>query len=413
MAASRPPEKGLAIWCAVYLLSLPFQAVWELPYVGSKVQPPELVFLAGIPLLYRQLPAPLEWGRAEKALLLLPVVMLGSVLAHPGLSGLFELLGLVYLYGVLLLFRALVQSPSWPEGAFTVFSCSLIVISVASFISATAGFDPEGFLSEWKWLPFLGQLPRISGTAPSSNLWASLLAFAGYYHWVYLRRKGGNPKLYFLLAGLGVSYLFTFSKSVFTAAGMLMLWDSKHWKYKKLIQACGFALILAGVTLTHWLPVSGAGRPENISYLPASDCMQFEKLHLCPTTYLLLKRKAVEAVTEHFWFGVGGGGFQQWLKQEKTAGRYPAETPAYDPHSTYFGITAETGVPGLLALLFAAYSVFGLKQPHQWLPQAAGLYIAYIGLEALSMDILNFRALWISLGVFIGLQTAHEKGDIT
>ncbi len=409
MAAGRPAQKSLAIWGAAYLLSLPFQAVWDLPYVGSKVQPPELVFLAGLLILFRQLWKTVELHRVEKALLLLPVAMLVSFVANPGLSPLLEALGLVYLYGVFLLFRALARCSEWLEPAFTALSCCLIGLSVASFIIAIAGADPEGFWSEWKWLPFLGYLPRISGTAPSSNLWASLLSFAGYFHWVHLRREKGGSWRYLLLAGLSLSYILTLSKSVLFATGVLMLWGTKSGKYKKAVRACGGIAIVVGVTLTHVLPVPSENRPEAISYLPASDCLTFNGLSFCPTTYFLLKQKAVEAIPKHFWFGMGGGNFQKWLEQEQEAGRYPSEMPAYDPHSTYFGLTAEAGLVGLLALAYLIFTLLALKPPKNWLSMSAGLYIALIAIEALSMDVLNFRALWVSLGIFVGVQTLYEK----
>jgi O-antigen ligase len=130
-----------------------------------------------------------------------------------------------------------------------------------------------------------------------------------------------------------------------------------------------------------------------------------ENLLFLETSYLQLKKMQWRATRENPVSGLGPGNFNAFLKQAKDQGEYPAHLADYDPHSSLGGTLAEMGILGLLALLCWAFVIFRMirrllkKKQDPVFFSAVACYLLFIGVETLTTDVLNFRHLWVCLGV--------------
>lgn len=410
MAANGYTKKVIGWWFFAYLLSLPFLDAWRLPLVIGKVQAAELVFLIGLIIIGKQFIIDWKPNALDTALALVPGALFVALIINPALTAILEVIGLIYLLGVYRLSFLVGQYYSSDQiGRWLVpYSWILVVISGLSFILCISGYDSKGYLSEWKWIPFLDYMPRISGAAASNNLWASLIAFSGFVHWVSFRKRLRSSNLKYLLLALAISYIFTLSKSAVLVLGALLLWEGLQRPTFQFLYPSGIGLFAVFVIVTHFIIVPKQIDNEKISYLPPGKCVEIGNVKLCPTTYSLLKFKSVQAVLESNGLGVGGGRFHKWLEQQQEEGNYPASVPAYDPHSTYFGIAAEAGVLGLLALIFMIFSLsvkINESSATDIVSVGLSLYILTVALDAIAMDVLNFRMLWVAIGLWAGINT--------
>lgn len=127
---------------------------------------------------------------------------------------------------------------------------------------------------------------------------------------------------------------------------------------------------------------------------------------IVPTPYLSLKKASLYTGIEYFPMGIGAGQARLNLVNLKKLKIYPKSFLAYDPHSTYFGAFAEIGVLGLLSILFLAYALLqSLRQLKKEvsIPYSLTLTLQAICLmiviEAIYVDIMNFRHYWVLIAI--------------
>jgi hypothetical protein len=124
-------------------------------------------------------------------------------------------------------------------------------------------------------------------------------------------------------------------------------------------------------------------------------------------SYGLLKQIAWEAWRAHPWVGNGLDQFPSAVATAFQEGRIHYSTA--DPHSTWLGALAETGLIGLLGLagfwVVLLQSARALKRRDagahdQW--QLGALHAGLVGLlvNSLHVDIMHFRFLWVGAALF-------------
>jgi len=136
------------------------------------------------------------------------------------------------------------------------------------------------------------------------------------------------------------------------------------------------------------------------------------------TSYLALKRAGLSVGSKHVLLGVGPGEFNKYLPEEKKLGVYPEHLPDYDPHSTWVGAFAETGILGLLGLIVLTISggLFCMRRSTSaiWassdLMLPVGVSILLLLIASVSLDIMNFRYLWAPFGLLVGVLASKEHG---
>lgn len=131
---------------------------------------------------------------------------------------------------------------------------------------------------------------------------------------------------------------------------------------------------------------------------------------------------ALQMAAEHPFIGSGSGNYNLRLR-----GRYlndPKADPGFapfsanDPHSTYLGLLAETGVFGLLSffgiiITLIAALVNNIRRPYPGQPKELPLFIiaGLIGIlfQALTMDIQNLRHLWVIFALGFALSRKNSN----
>lgn len=433
----RNPVGGLL--AAGFVLSLSLTKLLILPGLGQKAQLPELFFLlllfwTGLSLrrlpaadLYRRLPLDLP-------VFLLIVAYALPALLRPTTGALLEWCGRIYLAAIYvwvsrLAWKALDGEELFPIalrglGLFT----GLTVLLSAIWILFSPGSAPE--LSEPKYVPGLGYLHRIEAFTMGPNQLADIL---GLCLLVELSRRfegvAGGKWSFRLLILLIIALLSTFSKSILLyLSGAGLLWSlyspSSPLAPRRLALAfAGNLLVIGFLFFSHLLPVPASrldsSRLRQQNYTTGRPVLTAGGITFIESTYIELKRQALRAGVVFFPLGAGGGGFQAFLANQQKAGRYPARLPLYDPHSSYFGALAEAGLLGLVATcwLFWAAIGQGIRVAERgggavgYLEKALLVYVIILAIQACCTDVMNFRHLWLALGLLggMGLEKARYR----
>jgi O-antigen ligase len=139
------------------------------------------------------------------------------------------------------------------------------------------------------------------------------------------------------------------------------------------------------------------------------------------TNYATNKIAAVRAGLEEVPFGTGPGNFNDYVGSLKPIGLYPDYFINFDPHCTYTGAFGELGFPGLFALLWVIIAIsralFKTSSPgnQQTLLLHLGLSgcFLFIAMDAMILDTLHFRYIWILLGILaylVEMKKQEEQG---
>lgn len=403
----------------LYAASLPFVRIWYWPPpLQAKVQPTELIFLLLLPgalSYYRRR----DWQSALPTSLWLA---LGAYLLANGLAALgagqpgavLEAMGRVYLVVVFLLVVLSIRDrgEDWCERLLRAWTAGAVLmagISVAAYVLALAGWS-TALVQTYINYPYFGTLLRATGFTGGPGMLILVLFLPTLWTWRRWREKGSYlPTFLLLFTACGLSW----SKEMLLLLTGMVLADplTSAWsrRYK--------GLMLAGIALVSWLSTHLLllpNRPLADSYLAGTEYTAGRVLatmgswQLVETTYLTLKQAALTVAGAHPWWGVGPGQFNAALEQLQTIGDYPAGLPAYDPHSTWWGALAETGLVGLLTLGGIIYLL--IRFFNNYFPAAERsanidiilIYLVLMLIESVQKDMMNFRHLWFALALAAG-----------
>jgi hypothetical protein len=397
--------KGLDVFLIGYLISMPFISILDLPLLGRKFQLPEVVFLIGIVHVIINNKKIFHFKRVDWTLLSLPIVFGVSAIFYLQLTPLLEALGLVYLFFVYRLFFLSVNSQEQCfyllGSALNVLSVIMLLITFSVAILSYTGLLESEYLFERKWIPIVGWVIRISGFSPTPNMWLAILVFTISLQLGIWLEKGKTVLRKGLLYGLTVACILTLSKSLVTLLGIYLIFFSR----RSWVKFSGVGLILIYLFLCHWLVLPDDKTSDSVTYFISSKCQDWGGMKVCPTTYLRLKEVAIQAFIYSKGLGVGGGQFIDFVKMQQRTGQYSIEIPVYEPHSTYTGMLGEVGIPGVLVmggLLYYFFSILKNKNHIRGICLGAIAYIVFLIVEACVMDILNFRMLWVTIGLWAG-----------
>ncbi len=387
-----------------WILSLGFTHLLHSPFLGTKLQWTEILFVLLLFLYWFKYKRQARDLWKEKRLIW-PVVgylsvVLFSSLYHFSARPLLELAGLLYLAVSFLFIQELLfkkeTSGFLLQKTFIALGVLLAALNWLIFILLWMDVPGLMHLTEPKKIPYLGDVLRIQAFMPSANLLANLMACSLFLSLV-VKNKFNSL---FILSGIALTY----SKSLLIIVP-LAFWILAQRKASKRLQRAAALFFLISTILflffTHYLP-SKAGTIDSESYVSGEVVWENDYLQLNETTYLKLKELAFQAGSTHPLAGLGPGRFNEFLGSAKETGAYPARLPDYDPHSTIWGAFAELGIPGLLALGIFVFSIAHSfsKTSSDGSPRLLALNACLLlfAIEMINMDLLNFRHLWILLG---------------
>ena len=418
--------KAIRYLLLAYCFFVPFIRLFFFPVVSAKVQPTEIIFLVLFPLAVyfygrKLIPtSPMLLGAA--GLFLLSNLM--SAFSAGELNPVLEALGRGYLLTLAILVAHYIKCSNdrdhRAEQLVVAWSVGAILMAVITAIGYVAAMN--GILNRtvvvYENYPYFGTVLRAAGLTGGANslVYVCLLPMLYFYRRVRLGEKG----VVWLLLLFSVC-LATISKElvlVFLGFFLVDPWVLAKVKVLRLLAVIFTALVLWFGT--HFIVQQPTEITDNYLegtfYTSEKILWQNDNLQLLETSYSALKKAGISVGAKHPVFGVGPGQFNSYLPKEKELGNYPAHLPEYDPHSTWIGAFSETGLFGLLSLIFLTLILYRFTaskiSSERW---AANTYLLPVGVSILvvliasvSLDIVNFRFLWVPIGVLLGL-TASEQ----
>lgn len=418
----------MVLWAA-YLLALPFQRVWVLPWLGDKLQPPEIVFvgLAAVSA-WMWWHGQLQWrfavaDAAAAAWLAANLIALAWSSEPQGHDGLIETLGAAYVVSLYVVVRATATAQLLDRfGEWFAYSAAVAsVLGVAGSIASYVGLPNRlATVVALTPVPYVGDAARAQAFTAGPQMLASILLVA-IPLFVATRmearwRRRDAALVFVLVLGLGA----TVSKTALClAAALTVMWavaarmrlalaPVKGWQATSIWLV--FALVFAvgsHVMVVREATVPGLRGAQLVAGTALSSFRwRADTWVVMPTTYLFNKQASLEAITHSWPAGLGPAGQPAFTSRLRREGRFPITIGLVTPHSTYLGTVAELGVAGLAALLLillaGGLTIWRLvKDPahHRWEAAAfAGIGAAFL-IEAISTDLLNCRHYWFLFAV--------------
>lgn len=127
--------------------------------------------------------------------------------------------------------------------------------------------------------------------------------------------------------------------------------------------------------------------------------------------YGILKRIAWDAWQSHPWVGIGLGEFPYAVKRAVQEGRlHSYYAGGVDPHCTWLGTMAETGLIGLAGLLIFWGALVGgwvgarnlmSRAAENWRIRASYAGLIGVLVNSLYVDVMHFRFLWVGIALLL------------
>lgn len=416
----------------LYILSLGFQNLLDLPVVGHRLQIPEIVFaLIVIYSIFNYRHFLFRFDRIDYVILLyLALNLISSVWNESGLSSYLETLGRVYLFGVYFLFKTITSKwdisrlKRYVINNFTFLGIVSSLIAFVGWIIAMNINENNLLATSYENYPYFGTIYRIRGATPTPTMFAVLLSFSAFLLTASIIEKKSTRKrdLIFLSIILIASFL-TFSKTfllIVSGIGLIFLREKGLFKkYNFLEPILIFSISILFIASSHFLFFKSDSdwnkKLESTPFSTNEILFENDKIIVLESFYLFSKRCAIEISKINPILGVGPGNFNQSMyKLDKN--KFPAlkKLMGVDPHSVYFGTLAENGFLGLICLFFIFYFLL-VKLRNTNIGESNFIYALFmifvlLLIEGITTDIMNFRNLWVIMGVVAGIKIKREMG---
>ena len=401
----------------LYILSIGFHRLFEFPIFGDKVQLPEIIFiflfLFSLPSIINGLKNQL-FSRINLGIFLYVLAVSVSCIFNPKESGVWlELLGLVYLVLLYLTVFAILQKKpleSLPMINKWFIYGGLIagILGILGFILSSLGVVSSLAWSSARYYPYFGHIARAEGFAASANMLLSILSIPILYLiWKSSHRKTKHLEKVILLVLL-IAAVLTFSKMLLGLfICILILVYSRYTQWRKIIQLVSLLLFLVLIFGTHIIVLKQAVLEKEEfkkeAYIIGDPVWQDDSYAIFPTNYTINKSISIAAGLLRPFTGIGPGQQNQFVLDLKAQGKIPTSYGNYDPHSTFFGAFGELGFLGLSALLFLILTISKairkIFTDHRDISYLFISVFTFALIDAISLDIMNFRHYWVYLAL--------------
>lgn len=421
---------------SAYIISLSLLQIWDLPVFGTKIQPPEFIFLLLIGWLIinvRQLPKfDSKIDLLTPYLFMYTIVVVVSTLFSKYNDAFFELLTLFYL---LLMVQGVKYTlinfcdniPTFVFRNFKYLGVFAALIGIFGWGMSQNGFDTVLVRSGDTYYPYFGFIGRVQGFTQTPGMYISIVSISI----LLLCTKMGFEKIekwdFTALGLMLIAVVLTFSKSlILLIVGLLFLlrkWlvikgknIDLRFKYllslKSFLKPISILLVIFVYFATHFILISKENGQVPIEMSPyiqmENPILETENTSLYLCIYGHLKETAVAVGWQNQLIGVGYGQFMKTVPAMKKEGVYPAHFADADPHSTYFGAFAEMGWVGIYVVIAFFFNIMRqffyledsrIKKYSTLLTGLSACFLIII-LEGVFTDVLNFRHYWILFAVF-------------
>lgn len=295
-----------------------------------------------------------------------------------------------------------------------------LALTITTIVSGIA-FPAAG---EIMTLPYVGDVLRLRAFTASEAMLACVLAMAGPFAIV---RAGARTANWGITAALMITAAFlTFSHSI---AGVLVaaLLAARPWlqrratRWRLSVAAVVIGVLVFNFAATISIRSMGSGLRDQGAYHYGVETRRTTvagiDVEYTVISYFRLKEIAWRAFTSHPLAGVGLDRFHALTAAAYSEGLLPAHYQQIDPHSTLFGRLAETGLAGTVPLIALWIGIFITAREVMARAVDRGLALAlFAGLcgllvNTLNADVMNFRFLWVAVGLLRGLADVTPPGS--
>jgi O-antigen ligase len=269
-------------------------------------------------------------------------------------------------------------------------------------------------------LPYLGETLRVQALAATESMLACALAMSAPFVLLHPGIRSSWLRLNAAAMVLAVAAILTFSHSVagIAVATLITAW---HMMPTMALRRTATAIVIlivlaANFAATISIRSIGGGPRDDSNYEHGVDSGRTEiagvNVEYQTMSYLRLKQVAWDTFAARPLTGIGLDRFHSATEAAYQAGRLTEHYRATDPHSTIPGRLAEAGIIGAIAML-ALWCVAGIetmrlvahRSPPTWLATAAAAGLAGTLINSVNADVMNFRFLWVALGLVRGLSS--------
>ena len=270
-------------------------------------------------------------------------------------------------------------------------------LCIIVYVAVVLGNPDLGyFVSHFDVYPYLGSVYRLRGPGVSYSM-LYILLLPGMF--LALERAQMTGKWYGALV-ICLAGVLTIGKENLLLPLGILLWFA--WRFRSLVYrvlTLAAAGLIATVLLfgTHFILVSESENLSETAYSNGRSWFGDSPYSLLETNYTENKRAALIIAGRYPLLGVGPGNFGEHTALLVEEGRYPRNFGRFDPHSSWTGALAETGLVGLLALCFLAFVLWRIGPAATEAPLLTALLVCLL-VTSVFTDLMNFRGLWVLLG---------------
>ncbi|GEM_PF-7009781 len=412
-----------------YLVLLPWTLHSPFPHLPVKIIWADLFFL---PMICKD---GFDYWRARKlipvfsfdkaAFLFLGILLFNVLWMDPSLRSVLKYLGIMYTVAILIGLRMIIRKQEGLTAAFWIWFGLALLLSLTGIVAyciAQKQQLPNFFVvKDHAYLGggrFLWRLWSIGYTPSMLTAYLHI----GLLSALWLK-AGTVQKSHALLWRVSIviilsAILLTKSRLVLGALVSLVVWELFHFKEfrtprKIFIAALSLFTLLFSIVVmgSLWYKIT----PVSVLFQQSQMNIQWNQE---PSHYQFRNRLALALLIEHPLMGIGLGKYQTYSQtcQELLARRFPdffnsmpkewLQSP-HDPHSTYQGWVAETGLVGGIGMLiflavFLRFLLQKIKERNSLAVRER--YVIFLAglagflVHGLSIDILTLRYFWFFLG---------------
>ena len=403
----------------LYISLFGLHGILVLPLIGDKAQLSDLLFPLMAVYFYKENKNRLREIIIPNGPLIAFVILLDlgliTALIHYNLNTLVESFARYYLFllGAMVFAHFYWKTYTFRfkffSSAFILAASSGAIIGLFGYLLLVLGYQTP-LVSYYGDFPLLGDIYRLRAFFATPNM---LILLCGIAILFLLNMKGFRFKKILLLI-FGLTLLLSFSKGVLVLLAPLVIHLLKISRDKILLKTVlWLSCIIPFFFLTH-LQIRTEESNIQTEYSNQEALFEVQDYLLIKTTYLYLKEQSIVAFKENPLLGKGIGNFNAFIDKQKAKGNYPNHFYSFDPHSSWLGTLAEQGILAFMAL---SYLVLYLIRQRKKLIRQSSLnkvllsFMLITLIESISMDMLNFRFLYILLGLFILQIESYRKKE--
>jgi hypothetical protein len=410
-------KKNLSFYLiTIYVLSIPLGTMVTFELLGNNVQLPEVVYL---PLLVFTL-WKVRWSVLQKiewnwidvaaALYATSVVVAWAINRTHNAFGEVVACGyLMSLYGVLRYWNTAQHTENNVEKTVAWTGYIAAIFGILGYILAYWGINNWVRLDDY--YPFLGEVFRAKGFFANPIFFVTHVGSVLFLILAKQKEKiARNEKnSLFGLGLIALALILTKIKSLLSLFGVLCFvfasFVPSRW-FKISSRIVGTIAIIAYLFFSHWLILDRTDPnfetkrhapfySTNTTWTPLGN-----HYALMPTFYHARKELAYYFGKKAFPWGIGGN--ELYWAQDSTLEAQGVDLMRENaPHSTFWGVFAELGGLGLIAiftLFVVAFQTIRKEVASTLQPYFLGL-LAFLFLEAITVDLMNVRVLWVLLAM--------------